>query len=170
MPETSFARKITGEKEQKPWRNGFGGDNASGFHPFCLVLKSKDGRVMRGPSMGLFTWHEWLDDGGPVEKLVILFSVGGVYVEGIHMKSKVEALLEEGKLKYIQQHDDIEIEAIRAHNLDVREKEKKEPIVLRIVVAPNLKTRLESDKDLAPIAAAMKGDQQKDATEGGVAK
>jgi hypothetical protein len=160
MPEMSVAKKLlnrgAADDENKPWRSGFGGDS---FHPFCLVLKSKDGRLLQGPSMGLFTWHEWLDDGGPVEKLVILFSAGGVYVEGIHMKAKVEALFQEGKLKYIQQHDDMEIEAIRAHNLDVREPEKKEPIVLAVVVAPDLKTRLESDKDLAAIAAALKGER-----------
>jgi hypothetical protein len=162
MPESSVAKRFLNrgtadDEDKKPWRNGFGGDNASGFHPFCLVLKSKDGRHMQGPSLQLFTWHDWLDGGGPIERLVILFSVGGVYVEGIHMKAKVEALLQEGKLKYIQQHDELEIEAIRAHNLDVREPDKKEPIVLRIVVAPDLKTRLEGDKDFAAIAAAMKG-------------
>ena len=171
MGETSFARKVMGGgqgpddqiDESRPWRNGFSGDNAGGTNPFCLSLRSKDGRQMGGPSMSLFTWHEWIDDGGPTEKLVLLFSVGGVYVEGMHLKRAVEALLEEGKLKRIQEHDSAEIEAIRAHNLDKRKREEKEPIVLRIVITPDLETRLKSDETLAVIAARMKGEDNGEA-------
>jgi hypothetical protein len=169
MAEISFAKKfISGQgqetDEARPWRNGFGSDNAGGPNSFCLSLRSKDGRKSEGPSMSLFLWHYWIDDGGPTEKLVLLFNIGGafsvcgIYVEGLHMKRAVRALLEEGKLKYIQQHDSAEIEAIRGHNLDTRKLEEKEPIVLRIVIKPDLETRLRSDEHLAVIADAMKGE------------
>jgi len=173
MVETSFAKKFMGgqaeTEEDRPWRNGFSGDNAGGVNPFCLSLRSKSGREMEGPPWSLFTWHGWIDSGGPTEKLVLLFSVGGVYVEGLHMKRQVEALLEEGKLKRIQEHGDAEIEAIRAHNLDIRRPEEKEPIVLRIVIAPDMETRLKSDESLAVIAARMKGeDDSEDGNAGDV--
>ena len=172
MAEISYAKRIMGsgagppdvDDESRPWRNGFSGDNAGGANPFCLSLRSRDGRQMGGPSMSLFIWHDWIDDGGPTEKLVMFFNIGGsinvcgIYVEGLHMKRPVEALLEEGKLKRIQQHDSVEIEAIRAHNLDKRRPEEKEPIVLRILVTPDLETRLKSDENLAVIAEAMRGD------------
>ena len=114
MAETSFAQRVNKEATpERPWRNAFTGDNAGNFAPFCLSLQSSDGRTMEGPSMSLFTWHVWLDGGGPVEKLFLFFSVGAVYVEGLHMKAKVEAIFQEGKLKRIQQHDSLEIEAIK---------------------------------------------------------
>jgi hypothetical protein len=161
MAETSFAKRFVGTEaeEERAWRNGFSGDNSGGLTPFCLSLRSKDGRVMEGPSWSLFTWHGWMDTGGPVEKLVLLFSVGGIYIEGLHMRKQVESLLEEGKLKRIQEHDKTEIEAIRAHNLDKRKSEDKEPVVLRIVVAPSIKHRLEIEEHLGIIVAALKGEE-----------
>jgi hypothetical protein len=168
---TSFAKKFMGTQgeteEDRPWRNGFSGDNAGGVSPFCLSLRSKNGRDLEGPPWSLFTWHRWMDDGGPAEKLVLLFSVGGVYVEGLYMKRQVEALLEEGKLKRIQEHDEAEIEAIRSHNLDKRKPEEKEPTVLRIFVTPDLETRLRSDEHLAVIAEAMKGEEDDEAGHAG---
>jgi hypothetical protein len=158
MPETSFAKRFVNaqENDDKNWRAGFGGDNASGANPFSLSLRPKNGRQIDGLSMSLFVCHHWIDDGGSMDRLVLVFSVGGVYVEGIHLKRQVEALLEEGKLKRIQEHDSAEIEAIRAHNLDKRKPEEKEPIVLRILVTPDIETRLRSDEHLAVIASAMK--------------
>ena len=119
--------------------------------------------------MQLFTWHTWIDGGGPVEKLVLFFSVGAVYIEGVHMKAKVEAIFQEGKLKRVQQHDTLEIEAIKAHNLDVREPEKKEPIVLRFIIVPDLETRLRSDESFAPILAAVKGEDGETRRDSGIA-
>ena len=148
-----------GAEEGRAWRKGFGGDNAGSLNPFCLSLRRSDGRESEGPSMSLFAWHYWIDDGGPVERLVLIFSVGGIYVEGVHMKRQLNVLIEEGKLKYIQQHNSAEIEAIRAHNLDKRKPEDKEPIVRRILVTPDIMTRLKSDENLAAIAAAMKGEE-----------
>jgi len=167
MAEISHAKRIMGiaerehgdAEEGRTWRKGFGGDNAGGLNPFCLSLRRKDGRQSEGPSMSLFLWHYWIDDGGAVERLVLLFSVGGIYIEGMYIKRQLSALLEEGKLKYIQQHDAAEIEAIRAHNLDKRKPEEKEPIVLRILVTPDIEKRLQSDENLAVIAAAMKGEE-----------
>lgn len=172
MAETaSFAKRYVGmepeTEEDKAWRNGFSGDNSGGMSPFCLSLRSKDGRKMEGPAWSLFTWHVWLDNGGPVEKLVLLFTVGGVYVEGLHMRKQVEALLEEGKLKRIQEHDKTEIEAIRAHNLDKRKADEKEPIVLRILIAPNIIKRLEIEQHMGLITSAMKGDNDSETGESG---
>jgi len=166
MAELSHAKRVLGDisgridesQESAPWRKGFGRDNSGGMSPFCLSLRRKDGRHMCGPQMGLFIWHDWLDDGGPTEKLILFFTVGAVYVEGFHMRGQVEALLQEGKLKWIQEHDRAEVEAIRSHNLDTRNAEEKEPIVLRIIITPDLETRLKSSKHLAVIAAALKGE------------
>jgi hypothetical protein len=159
MPETTFAHRVNKDAaSEQPWRNGFTGDNAGDVSPFCLTLQSSDGRAMEGPSMSLFLWHAWLDRGGPVEKLVLFFNSGTIYVEGLHMKAKVESIFQQGKLKRIQQHDSLEIQAIKAHNLDIREADKKEPIVLRFIIIPDLETRLKSDESLAPILAAVKGE------------
>jgi hypothetical protein len=166
MPEISHAKRIiadvTGRSqaadENAPWRKGIGKDNASGSSAFCLALRRKDGRHESGPPMNLFTWHEWMDDAGPTERLFLFFSVGAVYVEGLHLKFQVESVLQEGKLKWIQEHDRAEVEAIRAHNLDKRNAEEKEPIVLRILITPDLETRLKMSKHLASIVEAMRGE------------
>jgi hypothetical protein len=166
MPEASFARKVVGPRPglaeagegKHDWRKGFCGDNAGAANPFSLSLRHRDGRACDGFSMSLYARHRWIDQGGPVERLVLLFSNGGVYVEGQHLKREVEALLEEGKLKRIQEHDSAEIAAITAHNLDRRKPEDKEPIVLRIVVSPSVESVLENDENLAEIARAMKGE------------
>src|ERR1017187_4563914 len=162
MAETSFAKRFVNaqENDEKHWRPGFGGDNASSANPFSLSLRPKNGRQIDGLSMSLFVCHHWIDDGGPVDRLVLVFCVGGVYVEGIHLKRQGGALPGEGKLKRSQEHDSPEIEAIRAHNLDKRKPEEKEPIVLRILIAPDIETRLKSDDNLAVIANAMKGGGQ----------
>jgi hypothetical protein len=143
---------------ERPWRNGFAGDNAGDFAPFCLCLQSSDGRSMEGPSMSLFLWHAWRDGGGPFEKLVLFFNSGTIYVEGLHMKAKVEAIFQQGKLKRIQQHDSLEIQAIAAHNLDIRKSEDKEPVVLRFIIVPSLEERLRNDESLAPILNAVRGE------------
>ena len=145
-------------EESRPWRDGFRGDNAGGVGPFCLSLRFKDGRQWDGFSMSLYVRHHWMDDGGRTDRLILVFSGGGVYVEGHHLKRQVEALLEEGKLKRIQEHDRAEVAAITAYNLDKRKAEDKEPIVLRIVVSPAIEAVLESDENLAAIAEAMKGE------------
>jgi len=174
MAETSFAERVIGShgksEESRGWRNGFSGDNAGGFNTFCLSLRAKSGREIDGISMHLYVTHKWLDNGGPSEKLVIFFSAGAVYVEGLHIKRQVEALLEEGKLKRIQEHDSTEIEAIRAHNLDKRKADEKEPIVLRIIISPDLETRLKTDEYLAAIAAAMKGEDRGETGNAGTAE
>jgi hypothetical protein len=170
MAETSFAQRVSNKdtEAERGWRNGFTGDSAGGLMPFCLSLHSSDGRAIEGPSMSLFLWHAWLDGGGPVENLVLFFSSGTIYVEGLHMKAKVESILHEGKLKRIQQHGSLEIEAIKAHNLDIREAEKKEPIVLRFIIVPDLETQLKSDESLAPILAAVKGESNEAGNVGNV--
>jgi hypothetical protein len=163
MPDNSFAKRFIGSQAAQPddqdpaWRPGFGGDTVGGANPISLSLRTKDGRQIDGLSMSLYECHHWVDDGGPIDRLVLIFSVGGVYVEGNHLKRQVEALLEEGRLKRIQEHDSAEIEAIRAHNLGQRKPEEKEPVVLRILVTPDIETRLRSDENLAVIASAMKG-------------
>jgi hypothetical protein len=166
MAEISHAKRIIGDVTGKapaadtdmPWRKGIGKDNAGGLPACCLSLRKRDGRHQSGPPMNLLTWHEWMDNAGPTERLFLFFSVGAVYVEGLHLKFHVESVLQEGKLKWIQEHDRAEVEAIRAHNLDKRNAEEKEPIVLRILISPDLETRLKMSKHLAPIIEAMKGD------------
>ena len=164
MSDISFVRKVMGTQpgqisNVEEWRKGFGGDNAGGANPFSLSLRFKDGRQLDGFSMSLYARHHWIDGGGRVERLVLVFSIGGVYVEGQHLKREIEALLEEGKLKRIQEHNSAEIAAIQSHNLDRRKPEEKEPIVLRIIVSPSIETLLESDETLAEIAKAVKGEK-----------
>jgi hypothetical protein len=165
MAETSFVRKVMGAPpgattEGEGWRKGLIGDNAGGANPFTLSVRRKDGRQVDGFSMSLYARHHWIDDGGPVERLVLVFSIGGVYVAGHHLKRDVDALLEEGKLKRIQEHDSAEIAAIRRHNLDRRKAEDKEPIVLRVVVSPGIEGALAADESLAAVAEAMKGENR----------
>jgi hypothetical protein len=163
MSDTSFVKRVIGTQpgqisQEEEWRKGFGGENAGGANPFCLSLRFKDGRELDGFSMSLYARHHWIDGGGPVERLLLVFSIGGVYVEGYHLKREVEALLEEGKLKRIQEHDTAEIAAIRHHNLDKRKAADKEAVVLRIVVSPGIEEVLESDENLAAIAKVVKGE------------
>jgi hypothetical protein len=161
MRDASFAEQVLGKRareadapeDERPWRNGFSQDSAA--NTFSLSLRAKDGRSLDGFSMSLYKRHRWLDGGGRMERLVLIFSEGGVLVEGYHFMRDVEALLEEGKLKRIQEHNSSEIAAIRHYNLTHAE---KQAVVVRIVVSPSIETVLESDESLAEIAKAVKGE------------
>ena len=84
--------------------------------------------------------HKWIDRDSKTERLVWIFSNGGIYVEGQHLKRGLDAL-EEGKLKRIQEQDSNEIALIQSHNADVRKPEDKEPIVSRVVDFAKLRER-----------------------------
>ncbi len=98
---------------------------------------------------------KWIDRDAKTERLVWIFSNGGIYIEGQHLKRGLDAL-EEGKLKRIQEQDSNEIALIQSHNADVRKPEEKEPIVSRVVVSPSFESVLEEDENLVEIAKAIK--------------
>jgi hypothetical protein len=160
MAET-FVRKLVNrapvEQLEPEWRRAFLVEREGAAQSFCVSVRFKDGRDVEGFAISLYVRHWWVDRSSKLERLVWLFSNGGIYVEGQHLQRGLDAL-EEGKLKRIQEQDSSEIALIRSRNADVRKQEEKEPIVSRVVTSPTFKSVLEHDKDLAEIAKAIKED------------
>ena len=157
---TSFVQKVIGglpqdADSQPEWRPAFVMEREGSAQAFCISVRSADGREAEGFAMSLYVRHKWLDRNARQERLVLIFSIGAIGIEGEHLQRGLDAL-EEGKLKRIQAQDSNEIALIRGHNADNRHPEKKEPIVSRVVVSPCLDALLESDESLAEIAGLIK--------------
>lgn len=150
-----FASPAPEAEEQTQWRRAFLFEREGAAQAFSISVREADGRGVDGFAMALYVRHKWLDRGGRLEKLVLLFSNGAIYVEGQHLQRGLDAL-EEGKLKRIQVQDGNEIAAIRSRNADVRKAEDKEPIVSRVIVSPGFERLLEDDENLAEIAKVLK--------------
>jgi hypothetical protein len=159
MGEHSFASKFISQaphtEPESDWRRAFTVERDGSAQPFCLSVRSQNGRGAIGIAMSLYLRHWWLDDGGRMEKLILLFSNGAIYLEGQHLQRGVDAL-EEGKLKRIQEQSSNEVSLIKGRNADVRKAEDKEPFVSRIVVMPSLQHALENDETLAEITNLVK--------------
>jgi len=162
MSENSFVKSLMRTPPQgaipevePAWRKAFWVDNAGSGGTFSVSVRFRDGRVAEGFSPGLYLRHAWIDQGGPRERLVWLFSHGGIYLEGRHLQRGLDGL-EEGRLKRIQEHGETEIALIESHNLDIRKPEEKEPIIFRVVISPRLSAVLENDANLSEIAEAMR--------------
>jgi hypothetical protein len=123
----------------------------------CVSVRSRDGREVDGFAMSLYVRHKWIDRSSKLERLVLVFSNGGIYVEGQHLQRGLDAV-EEGKLKRIQEQSGNEIALIKNRNAGVRKLEDKEPIVSRVVLSPSFESLLESDENLAEIARVIKED------------
>ncbi len=145
------------EEEQTDWRPAFVVEREGSGQAFSVSVRTADGREADGFQISLYERHKWLDRRGRVERLVLFFSIGAIYVEGEHMQRGLDAI-EEGKLKRIQVQDSNEISAIRGRNADVRKPEEKEAIVSRVVISPSFEALLEQDKALAAIAEVIKED------------
>lgn len=143
------------EEEHPDWRRAFLVEREGATQAFCVSLRDADGRTVAGFAMSLYLRHWWLDGGGRMERLVLLFNGGALYIEGWYLQRGLDAL-EEGKLKRIQIQDENEIGAIRSRNADIRKPEEKEPIVCRAVVSPALTELLEDDESLAGVAKLLK--------------
>jgi len=141
--------------EEEHWRKAFTSEREGAAQAYCLSLRDADGRTVAGFALSLYLRHWWLDGGGRMERLFLLFNGGAMVVEGWYFQRGVDAL-EEGKLKRIQVQDAEEISAIKSRNADVRKLEDKEPIVCRAVVFPALEQMLEADENLAALAQALK--------------
>lgn len=157
----AFVRKYSApelkEEEQPQWRRAFLVEREGAAQAHCVSVRSPDGRSVEGFAMSLYVRHKWLDRNSRLEKLVLLFSVGAIYIEGQDLQRGLDAL-EEGKLKRIQVQDGNEIAAIKSRNADVRKAEDKEPIVSRAVVSPSFESLLESEENLVEIAKVIKED------------
>jgi hypothetical protein len=145
------------EQLEPEWRRAFIVEREGAAQSFCLSVRSRDGRDMEGFAMSLYIRHKWIDRGAKLERLMLVFSAGGIYVEGQHLQRGLDAL-EEGKLKCIQAQDGNEIAMIKSHNADMRRQQEKEPIVSRVVVSPRFDDVLDSEDNLLEIAKAMKED------------
>lgn len=146
-----------GEEDHPHWRRGFVTEREGVAQAATVSVYDADGRGRGGFSAQLYLRHEWLDRNPHVQKFVLLFNGGGIYVEGQYLERGVDAV-EEGKLKRIQVHDANEIAAIKSRNADVRKPEDKEPVIFRAVISPPLLKLLEEDEMLAGIAEALKED------------
>lgn len=157
MPETSHVHKLMNRmpEVETEWRQAFLMEREGAAQSFSVSLRLKDGRDADGFPTSLYVRHKWIDRNSKTESLVWIFSNGGIYVEGQHLKRGLDAL-EEGKLKRIQEQDSKEIALIQSHNADVRKPEDKEPIVSRVVVSPSFESVLEEDENLVEIAKAIK--------------
>jgi hypothetical protein len=157
---TSFVRKVVGAPLKEPdaepqWRKAFIAEREGSAQAFCISVRSADGREVDGFAMSLYVRHKWLDRDARCERLVLIFSMGAVCIEGQHLQRGLDAL-EEGKLKRIQAQDSNEIALIRGHNADTRKAEEKEPIISRVLVSPSFESLVESEDSLAEIAGLMK--------------
>ena len=161
MPETSFVQKFISQaphtEPESEWRRAFTVERDGSAQPFCISVRSQDGRSADGFTMSIYLRHRWLDGGGRLERLVLLFNGSAIYIEGQHLQRGLDAL-EEGKLKRIQEQNSNEIALIKSRNADMRKPEDKEPFVSRVVITPSLQSVLESDETLADIAKAIKED------------
>lgn len=160
MPD-SFVQKLINhvphEEPHTEWRRAFLMEREGGTQSHCVSVRSRDGREADGFSISLYLRHKWIDRSARLERLVWIFSNGGIYIEGQHLQRGLDAL-EEGKLKRIQEHSSNEIALIKSRNAGVRNPEDKEPIVSRVVISPSFDSLLESDENLAEIAKVMKED------------
>jgi hypothetical protein len=163
MPEASHVHKLINriakerEEHETEWRQAFLMEREGAAQSFSVSVRLKDGRDADGFPTSLYVRHKWIDQGSKTERLVWLFSNGGIYVEGQHLRRGLDAL-EEGKLKRIQEQDSSEVALIESHNADIRKPEDKEPIISRVVVSPGFESVLESDENLAEIARVIKED------------
>lgn len=160
MAETAihkFSSRAAHEHLEPEWRRAFIVEREGSAQSFCMSVGFRDGRDVEGFAMSLYVRHRWMDRSAKLERLVLVFSNGGIYVEGQHLQRGLDAL-EEGKLKRIQEQDSNEIALIKARNADARKQEDKEPIVSRVVTSPSFESVLEHDKDLAEIAKVIKED------------
>ncbi len=161
-PEKSHVQKLIGSvggRDEAPvhWRRALTIEREGTAQTFSLSVRARDGRSVDGFAMSHYVRHQWLDRNARTERLVLLFSVGAIYMEGEHLQRGLDAL-EEGKLKRIQVQDAGEIAAIRSRNADVRKPEDKEPIVTRVLIAPSLDSVLENDENLTEITKQLEED------------
>jgi hypothetical protein len=145
------------EEEHVPWRRGFIYEREGVTQAASVSVYDADGRGRSGFSMSLYLRYEWLDRNPRLQKFVLLFDGGAIYMEGQYMERGADAA-EEGKLKRIQEHDAHEVAEIKSRNADVRKREDKEPVIFRVIVSPPLSKVLEEDPMLAEVAGALKED------------
>ena len=159
MRDTSYVQKLMShappEEIEHEWRSAFIMEREGAGQGFCISVRSKDGRGVDGFAMSLYVRHHWIDRSSKLERLVWIFSNGGIYIEGQHLQRGLDAL-EEGKLKRIQEQDSNEIALIKSHNADMRKPQDKEPIISRVVTSPSFESLLESDENLGEIAKVIK--------------
>jgi hypothetical protein len=160
MPEVSYVHKLMnrpGGEAEPEWRQAFVVEREGAGQAFCVSVRLKDGRDAEGFPLSMYLRHRWIDQGAKVERLIWLFSNGAIYVEGRHLKRGLDAL-EEGKLKRIQELDSNEIALIDSRNADIRERDKKEPVVSKVLVCPRFEAVLEADDNFADIVKAIRGE------------
>ncbi len=161
MPEGSFVQKLINhaplDEPHTEWRRAFLMEREGAAQSHCVSVRSKDGREADGFAMAYYARHRWIDRSSKLERLVLIFTNGGIYIEGQHLQRGLDAL-EEGKLKRIQEHNSNEIALIKSRNAGVRKLEDKEPIVSRVVISPSFESLLESDENLGEIAKFLKED------------
>jgi hypothetical protein len=158
MPEASYVQKLMNRPQKDEahpeWRQAFVLEREGAAQAFSVSVRLKDGRNADGFPVSLYLRHRWIDHGSKAERLIWLFSNGAIYVEGRHLKRGLDAL-EEGKLKRIQEQDTNEIALIESHNAGILEREKKEPVVSKVIESPSFEAVLENDESLAEIAKAL---------------
>jgi hypothetical protein len=152
-----FANRAAHEHLEPEWRRAFIVEREGSAQSFCVSVGFRDGRNVEGFAVSLYVRHWWMDRSAKLERLVLVFSNGGIYVEGQHLQRGLDAL-EEGKLKRIQEQNSNEIALIKSRNADVRKQEDKEPLVSRVVLSPSFESLLESEENLAEIARVIKED------------
>jgi hypothetical protein len=161
VPDGSFVQKLINhaplDEPHTDWRRAFLMEREGAAQSHCVSVRSRDGREVDGFAMSYYQRHKWIDRSAKLERMVLVFSNGGIYVEGQYLQRGLDAV-EEGKLKRIQEQNSNEIALIKSRNAAVRKLEDKEPIVSRVVLSPSFESLLESDENLAEIAKVLKED------------
>ena len=100
-----------------------------------LRLWFKDGRRSCGFPWAIYSGDEWLDSGvsGKAERLALSFGEQTVTVTGYHLR-RLLALIDEGVLPLIQEHNSREADLLRHGQTDGADDQT--PIIERIEVGP----------------------------------
>jgi len=160
MRDTSYVQKLMSHAPQDEieheWRSAFIIEREGSAQSQCVSVRSRDGREANGFVMSLCVRHKWIDRSAKLERLVLIFSHGGIYVEGQHLQRGLDAL-EEGKLKRIQEQNSNEIALIKSHTR-CEKAGRQGASRLRVVLSPSFESLLESEENLAEIAKVVKED------------
>jgi hypothetical protein len=143
-PEPLFAKRLlrgtpaTTETHEEGDK-GFTSEPQAAAQAFGLRVRFKDGRRALGFSWAMYAGYEWTDDGSK-ERLVLLFGMRALTVEGYNLKRLVHEI-DEGQLRSMRENSSSEVIKKRDGNPG------DEPII----------TRMEAEPPFEDILNAIKG-------------
>lgn len=146
MPDRNFAERFLKDDTAK----GYGKERQLTAQSFNLHVEKRDGRHAEGFAWSHYVGYRWTDD-GEKERLIVLFGMRAVEVEG-HNLGVLVGEIREGQLNRIQ-----EMTTAKAQLLEAGE--DVEPVITSVKMYP----------DFEEVLKELKG-EEKDAAKGGFAQ